>query len=487
VVANVGRTPEPGPTPRAALDLSAFPIRRVLLPSQPFTATSGILSSETFSLTTAPPPVPAVKLAAGTVNVALLGMDTRPVQGGMLSDVIIIASINSHAPAITLLSIPRDTLVYIPGHRMAKANEAFARGPAVFQQMVKHNFGLDVHYYAAVNFAGLVNAVNLLGGVEIVATCPLYQVFPSDPYYFADPAAPLTVTAPYTDTFTGEAWAVGQPVPTLTLSIPRAGVYKLDGLQALAYVRARSGVPGGDVDRGRRAQQVVRALLNQARAKGVLTVAHLPALYDQFKRHVRTDLTLEQVLSLALQADRLGDAVIRSRHLDGVSLTNVTLELVGAVLIPDRESVSPYLQRALSVPLNQREGQSASVEIWNATGWRGFDRVAAERLRDLGFRVLSTRDVAEVYTQTQVIDLTTSAKGSALPLLQRSLGVRPENVISQPSPNGPSYRIIAGRDFEACYYRTRPANIGRPTPAAMSRPTVTAPALPTEVPTTSNE
>ena len=478
IPAKVEVTPQPSPaigaTPAPVLDLSAFSTRRIPVPSVPVTATTGIVPSDVFSLTTVPPPVPAVRLPVGTVNIALLGIDTRPAQGGLLSDIIIIASINPYAPAVTLLSIPRDTLVYIPGYRMSKVNVAFSRGPEVFQQVIKYNFGLDVHYYAAVNFAGLVNAVDILGGIEIVATCPIYQVFPKDPYYFADPVTPLTVTTPYTDTFTGEVWEVGQRVPTLTLSIPRAGVYKLNGLQALAYVRARYGVPGGDVDRGRRAQRVVRALLNQARQKGILTVSRLPALYNQFKRYVRTNLTLEQILSLALQADRLDDALIRSRYLDAVGMVGATIEPVGSVLIPNRENIAPYLQRALSVPLNQREGEGIPVEVRNATGWRNFGLVAAERLRELGFRVLDIQDVSEVFTQTQVMDFTTTKKGSAIPLLQRSLKVRPENVIAQPSPGGPSYRIIAGRDFEACYHETTPANVSyapRPTPSAVPNAT----------------
>jgi hypothetical protein len=182
---DVDATPPPlprnSPAPAAVLDLSAFATGRVVLPNVPVTATTGIVPSEAFSLTMPPPPVPAIRLRAGTVNIALLGVDTRPLQGGRLTDVITLASIDPYAPAVTLLSIPRDTLVYVPGHRMDKVNTAFARGPEVFPQTIKYNFGLDVHYHAAVNLAGLVNAVDILGGLEIVATCPLYQIFPKDP------------------------------------------------------------------------------------------------------------------------------------------------------------------------------------------------------------------------------------------------------------------------------------------------------------------
>ncbi|MFC1464279.1 MAG: LCP family protein [Candidatus Brachytrichaceae bacterium NZ_4S206] len=449
----------PSPTVAPAIELGALAGNNVALPEVPISATTGITATALFSLTEVPPPVAPVKLPPGVINIALLGVDTRPGDKGMLTDVIIIASIDPNVPAVTLLSIPRDTLVYIPNRRMAKVNTAFAAGPDVFKQTIKYNFGLNVDYYATVNFAGLVNAVNTLGGIEVIATCPLYQVFPKDPYYLADPATPLTVTVPYTDSFTGEVWQPGQAVPTQTVYIPRPGVYTLNGMQALAYARARYGVPGGDVDRTRRAQRVVRALLHKARNDGLITITRLPALLDQFARNVKTDLTLDQILSLATQADRFDDSIIRSRYFDGVGMTSTTLPVVGAVLIPDRDNITTYLQMAMNVPLNQQAGSGIPVEVWNGTRQPDFGIVAADRLRELGFNVVHIQDADGVYSKTQVIDFTTTAKGSAIPLLQRVLGVRPENIIAQPNPDGPRYRIIAGQDFDPCYYKTTPANV----------------------------
>lgn len=452
-------TPSPSPTAGPAIELGAFVGNDVALPVVPVSAATGITATGPFSLTEVPPPVAPVKLPPGVINIALLGVDTRPIEQGMLTDVIIIASIDPNIPAVTLLSIPRDTLVYVPNRRMAKVNSAFAAGPDVFKQTIKYNFGLNVDYYAAINFAGLVNAVNTLGGVEVIATCPLYQVFPRDPYYLADPVTPLTVTAPYTDSFTGEVWQPGQAVPTQTVYIPRPGVYKLNGLQALAYARARYGVPGGDVDRTRRAQRVLRALLHKARGSSLIGIARLPALLNQFARNVKTDLTLDQILSLAAQADRFDDSIIRSRYFDDVGMTSTTLPVVGDVLIPDRDNITPYLQMAMNVPLNQQAGKGIAVEVWNGTRQTDFGIVAADRLRELGFNVVSIRDADGVYSRTQVIDFTTTAKGSAIPLLQRALGVRSEDVIARPNPDGPRYRIIAGQDFDPCYYKTTPANV----------------------------
>ncbi len=432
-----------------------------------------------------PGPVAPVRLPAGTLNIALLGVDTRPRQskgdirpgvGGANSDVIIIASIQPTIPAVTLLSIPRDTLVYLPNWRYGKVNTAFPRGPDYFKQTIKYNFGVNIDYFVSVNFAAVVNAVGTLGGVDVVATCSLYQVFTRDPYYLADNTTPLTVTMPYTDSFTGEVWQPGQAVPTQTIWIPRAGEYSLNGMQTLAYARARYGVPGGDIDRGRRTQKVIRAMLNKARSNGLVFFAQLPALIEQFGRNVSTDLTPDQILSLATFANQLDDAVIRSRYFDGVGLTGMNLPEVGSILVPNRENIAWYLQQAFNVPLNQQANEGAQVELWNGTGWDDFAAPASDRLRELDFAVVSVKELDEVVTRTQVIDFSTTTKGSALPKLQRAFNLKADQITAQPQADGPRYRIIVGRDFDPCYFR----NVA---PAAAATATGTVPITPTVAPT----
>ena len=115
---------------------------------------------------------------------------------------------------------------------------------------------------------------------------------------------------------------MGKPIPTTTINIPSPGVYTLNGLQALAFARARYGVPGGDIDRGRREQLVIRAMLNKARQIGSLT--KIPELYGQFEKNVQTDLGLGDILKLASVMTNLDDVVIRSRYIDGGGLSGMT-------------------------------------------------------------------------------------------------------------------------------------------------------------------
>jgi anionic cell wall polymer biosynthesis LytR-Cps2A-Psr (LCP) family protein/uncharacterized protein YgiM (DUF1202 family) len=384
-----------------------------------------------------------IQLPPNTFNIALLGVDTRPTRDFSNTDVIIIASINPDVPAVTLLSIPRDTRVYVPGVGMYKVNTAFASGgPDLFKETIRYNFGLDIANYAMVNFTGVVHAVDALGGVDVIATCPLQHAFPKDPYYMGG----NVLARDYVDTFSGEVWQAGTIVPKLVIDIPKPGVYSLNGLQALAYVRARKGVPGGDVDRGRREQRVVRALLAKARQVGSLS--KLTELYSNLRNDVETDLTLESILRYTLMADKIGDAVIRSRYLSGADANGAALQ-GASVRSANRLD---YIEQALNVALNQRINEGIPVEVLNGTSDAGFAIAAADRLKELGFVVTSIKPADQPYDRSLILDHTTTKKGSANSLLLRAFNLNKKAIVAQPNPDGPRYTIIIGPDFNTCYY-----------------------------------
>jgi anionic cell wall polymer biosynthesis LytR-Cps2A-Psr (LCP) family protein len=426
------------------------------LPRKVFVALSAILIAATSvpALAQAPqPPAPTaiptppksrlISLPPNTFNIALLGVDKRPDKGFMNTDVIIIASVNPDVPAVTLLSIPRDTPAYIPGVGVQKINTAYAAGgPDLFKETILYNFGLKIDSYAMVNFAGVVHAVNALGGIDVIATCPIQHTFPRDPYYMGG----LVTPRDYVDTFTGEVWPAGTKIPLTSIDIPSPGVYTLDGLHALAFARARKGIPGGDVDRGRREQRVLRALLAKARQVGSLN--KLTDLYNAVKGDVESDMTLETILRYALMADKIGDAVIRSRYLVGYDANGAAMEDA-----PDRKlNRQAYLEQALNVALNQRINDGIPVEVINGTGDAGFALAAADRLKELGFVITDIRSADQPYKSSLIIDHTSTKKGSPIPLIQRTFNLKAANVQNDPQPEGPRFSIIIGPDFNTCYY-----------------------------------
>lgn len=392
-----------------------------------------------------PPPIAALKLPPGTFTIALLGIDKRPTRNFQNTDVIMLAVINPDVPAVTVLSIPRDTTVYIPGSGMLKVNQAYAIGGwALFKKTMAYNFGLTPDNYAMVNFEGLVKAVDVLGGVDVIAVCPINHVFPRDPYYMGGFVTP----ADYKDTFTGEIWKAGTKIPLLTLDLPKPGLYHLDGLHALAFVRARKGIPLGDVDRARREQRTVRALF--AKAKDTGSLLKIPELFAQMKKYITTDLTLDRIAQLAGLADRFSDLNIRSRFLEQTDQAGeAAINNADGSYFGNRRQ---YLQDTFTFSLNQRANDGIPVEVWNGTDDAGFAIAAADRLRELGFRVVDLKPADKPYTNSAIVDFTTTAKGSAIPLLTRTFDIDPKNVTKAPQSDGPRYRVIVGPDFNPCYY-----------------------------------
>ncbi len=107
------------------------------------------------------------------MNILLLGTDTRK---GMLnegrSDALLILSVNKTTGEMKLASLVRDMLVEIPGaSRADKIGHANAYGgPLLTIKTVNTLFGLNIRHYCSVNFQGFVDAVNILGGVDVVLT-----------------------------------------------------------------------------------------------------------------------------------------------------------------------------------------------------------------------------------------------------------------------------------------------------------------------------
>ena len=106
----------------------------------------------------------------------------------------------------------------------------------------------------------------------------------------------------------------------------------------------------------------------------------------------------------------------------------------------------------LTVALNQRINESIPVKVLNGTSEPGFVVAAADRLKDLGFRVVEIKAADKPYAQSVVIDHTTTKKGNAVPLLLRTFNLRSDNVVGDPQAEGVRYSIIVGADFNTCYY-----------------------------------
>ncbi len=155
--------------------------------------------------------------------------------GGQRTDTIMVAHVPDNDTAPTLLSLPRDSQVAIPGHGTNKINAAFSFGGApLLAQTVEQATGLRIDHYAEIGFGGFANVVDAIGGVE------------------------MDIPEEMRDTKTG-------------VVIP-AGTQELDGAQALGFVRMRysEATPRSDLDRVANQRKFIGAMVSEMASPATL-------------------------------------------------------------------------------------------------------------------------------------------------------------------------------------------------------------------------
>lgn len=221
------------------------------------------------------------------VYILLLGSDARPGQGRARSDSIVIARLDKATKSVSLLSIPRDTRVPVPGHGNTKITHANAYGgPALAITTVKNYTGLPINHYIELNFAGFARIVNALGGVNIDVDVAINDKNGSN---------------------TGGVSNVTRIAK---------GKQKLNGPQALTYVRARH-IPGGDFARMKHQQVFLKALATQALASG--NISRLPAVISAAADNIETDMKVPTILALAQEYQGFDGGSMKSFNAPGHS------------------------------------------------------------------------------------------------------------------------------------------------------------------------
>jgi polyisoprenyl-teichoic acid--peptidoglycan teichoic acid transferase len=259
-----------------------------------------------------PPTMPRFELPPGTDVYLVLGSDARPNESMGRNDTLMLVVVDRTAGRVTLISIPRDLYVYIPGWRVDRINTAEIRGglPMLYDT-IEYNFGVRPSHTVLGYFTGFMQGVNLLGGIDV-------QVGG----YLSDEC--------------GGSMHNYSP-----------GTYHMDGFRALCYVRLRK--TSSDFDRLRRQQEVLVALFR--RVVSLDGLARIPELYAQFASMVKTDLGLEDILGLVPVANAVaGDAGrIRRFAIDSSMATGWRVPASGAsVQLPNRDAIQAMLETALS-------------------------------------------------------------------------------------------------------------------------------------------
>ena len=212
----------------------------------------------------------------GYRNIALLGIDSRADDYGLgnRSDCMMIASINQETNEIKLISVYRDTYVYVTENgtkRLDKITHAYSYGGA--QNTLKslnEAMDLNITEFVTVNFDAVIAAVDSLGGVYI-------DIDETEIKYVND----------YID-------ATSESSGVKSSHITHSGRQKLDGVQAVSYTRVRY-TAGGDYKRTERMRTVVEAMLSKAKT---LNVGQLNSFADTILPKIRTNISTSEIWGL---------------------------------------------------------------------------------------------------------------------------------------------------------------------------------------------
>ena len=276
-------------------------------------------------------------LSKDIINIALFGLDSRSatrMTGN--SDSIMIISIDQIHNKIKLISIMRDSLVPIPGRGYGKINSAYGSGVETAIKTLNQNFGMNIRHYATVNFVGMADIIDAVGGIEV------------------------DITEEERNNANVHIRSMSAEVGTPRDYIAKAGKQTLNGVQAVSYARIRyvSNPNGSRDDFGRtdRQRYVMEQLFNKALN---MKKSEYPGLIQKLLPYMETSLGYSDILNLAgilgggvtFEQTRIPmlDYVINGdyREVTGSSTVYYNLQFAGKILhafIYDDISPETYLK-----------------------------------------------------------------------------------------------------------------------------------------------
>lgn len=229
-----------------------------------------------------------------TLNILLLGYGGAGHEGGFLTDVIQIAHLDFEQSKITLISIPRDLWVNLPDGSGAKINSAFTLdgGPEVTKTMAQIITNLKIDYYIAVDFVGFKRAIGYtLGGIEVDVPETLHDAwYPIEGQQLNPCGMTPEEIADITGKYSGFELEKQFPCRYEELYFPK-GLNKMEGGDALKYVRSRHGSTAGDFSRSQRQVAVLKGIREKLISKEVFSI--LPKFYEDVTKHVSSDISWE--------------------------------------------------------------------------------------------------------------------------------------------------------------------------------------------------
>lgn len=307
----------------------------------------------------------------GQINILLLGIGGEGHDGPYLTDTIILSQIRPDSQSLSLVSIPRDYLADLPGLGYRKINNAFAEGyarkknfdegGAWARQAAEKISGLQIPYFAVVDFAGFEQAVDLIGGLDIVIE----------------------------RTFTDYAYPNGTNgyLPPITF---KAGEEHINGERALQFVRSRhaAGPEGSDFARSLRQQKILEAFKQKILNLNLIADAgKINRLLDIFASHFHTNVSPSEIYRLYALEKKINKTGIVSLSLDpetGLVCPEILPENGAYVLTPCSGKTPQDIENFFknSFVLGQLADEKTTIWLANSTHDPAVMKRAQTKLKD---------------------------------------------------------------------------------------------------------
>ena len=314
------------------------------------------------------------------ITILLMGIDQRTASddpGPFRTDTMILAQVDPVRERVGVLSIPRDLWVTIPGFRQERINTANflgdsralpGGGPGLAMETIRANLGVPVDKYVRINFEVFYQVVDTIApnGIEICINEPILdEKYPDDGYGFI----------------------VVQFDP---------GCQTLDSVRLLQYARTRA-TEGGDFDRNRRQQEVLRAVQAHILSMDGLRslFMQIPTLYTQLSGSYQTNLSVEEILQLANFVSRIPQDRFTFSQIGTLDVDFGQTEEGQQILLPRQRRLRFVVQQTFNpeedltlADLRERaEAENSRIVVYNNTSISGLAGNTREWLTQRGVTV----------------------------------------------------------------------------------------------------
>ncbi len=389
---------------------------------------------------------PLVEDENGRSNFVIFGTaedDEGGTHGGAnLTDSIMVISIDQDKKDAYMVSLPRDLWVDYDttgcsvGYQ-GKLNAQYfcasddgedeKAGAAALQKKAGEILGLDIQYYIHMNFTAVVEAVNAVGGVDV-------KIESEDPRGIQDRNFDwkCNYTCYYVNYKNGET-------------------VHLDGERALALARARNaqggyGLPGGNFDREKNQQKIIKALLEKAVSAGTLTnLSSVTGLLDALGNNLRTNVQTKEVrtlmdIGMAIKPDAIiplslveeGNMLVTTGMVNAQSVVRPTLGLM------DYSEIQAYVLK--NVTSNPVTREDPHITVLNGGRAAGVAQTEADSLTEKGFTVDIVDNAPDgSYPKVEIYQINKEKTASAAKL-KEMYGVTPKTTT-------PPISVVGETDF----------------------------------------